>query len=96
MSALPPFLRLYLQGTCLYGLAHAIPHAWSHKTRMYRKSYSEEARELLLVDKAGMVAANVMTAPFLWPFLLRYDLIRFECLVRGKPVSEYLPANDDV
>jgi hypothetical protein len=95
MPALPPSLRIYIQCTCLYGLLHAIPQCWSYRTRMYSRSYSEEAKEVLLVDKAILMAAHAVSAPVIWPLLLRDDLIRLECLARGKPAGEYLPANDD-
>lgn len=94
---MPPLhrsLSLYIKCTCLYGLAHGIPYAWSYKTRIYKSSY-REPKELLLVDKVGVVVANTVTAPILWPLLFREDLIRLECLARGKPVRDYLPADDD-
>ncbi len=95
MSSLATSLRLYIKCTCLYGLVHAIPELWSYKTRIYRKSYSDEPKELLLVDKTGLMVAQTVAAPVFWPLLLRDDLIRLECLARGKPAHEYLSANDD-
>jgi hypothetical protein len=93
MSKLLSGLRLYIGATCAYGLAHAVPIAWNKKTWMYGSS---SKCDLLLVDKCFLVAANTVTAPMLWPLLLRDDLIRLECLVRGKPARDYLPnANDD-
>ena len=47
------------------------------------------------MDKAAVVIGMTVSAPVLWPLLLRRDLIRLECLARGKPAGEYLPANDD-
>lgn len=88
-------LQIYINVTCAYGLAHAIPRVWSYKTSLYNALYTEPKRELLLVDKVGLVVANTVTAPFLWPFLLREDLIRLECFARGRPAQDYLPASDD-
>lgn len=87
MSKLLPGLRLYVGATCAYGLAHAVPHAWNKKTWMYRTT---DKCELLVVDKLFLVVANTATAPILWPFIVRDDLIRLECLVRGKPARDYL------
>lgn len=92
MSGTPFALKLYFRMTCAYGLGHAVPWAWSYKTNMYN---THGKRELLLVDKLGVIAVSTLVAPFNWPFLLREDLIRIECLMRGKPVGEYLGPNDD-
>jgi hypothetical protein len=70
---------------------HTIPELWSYKSRVY----TYEPKELLLVDKAAVVIGMTLSAPVLWPLMLRHDLIRLECLARGKPAKEYLPANDD-
>lgn len=86
---------LYLGITQAYGLVHAISGVWSYKTSLYNTKYDEPKRELLLVDKVGLVVANTVTAPFLWPFLLREDLIRLECFARGQSTQGYLPASDD-
>ena len=88
-------LQIYMNVTCAYGLAHAIPRVWSYKTSLYNTLYTEPKRELLLVDKVGLVVANTVTAPFMWPFLLREDLIRLECFARGRAAQDYLPASDD-
>ena len=88
-------IQLYVWGTCAYGFAHAVTDTWSRKTNMYRKHYSEPDREMLLVDKLGLITANTVSTPILWPILLREDLIRLECLARGKPIRDYLPASDE-
>ncbi len=88
-------LTRYFHITWAYGLAHAMPYVWSYKTSLYRTTYNEPKRELLVVDKAGLVIVNMASAPIMWPFLLREDLIRLECFMRGKPAGEYLPASDD-
>ena len=93
MSKLLPGIRLYVGATSAYGLAHGVPYAWNKKTRMYGDS---SKCDMLLVDKCFLVAANTVTAPMLWPLIMRDDLIRLECLVRGKSTRDYLPnANDD-
>ena len=86
---------LYLGITQAYGAVHGILDVWSYKTSLYRTTYKEPTRELLLVDKVGLVVVNTVTAPFLWPFILRTDLIRLECFARGQPAQDYLPASDD-
>ena len=86
---------LYLGITQAYGAVHAIVDVWSYKTSLYRTSYKDPTRELLLVDKVGLVVVNTAMAPFLWPFILRTDLIRLECFARGQPAQDYLPASDD-
>jgi hypothetical protein len=86
-------LRRYVQCTCLFGLVHAIPHVWTYQTFMYT---SGRKREMMLVDKCLLVFANTVSAPVLWPLQLRRDLIRLECLVRGEPVSDYLPEGKDL
>lgn len=93
ISRMSPWaLRQYLKITLAYGFVHAVPYAWNCKTSLYS---GHGRRELLVVDKASVIFANTVTAPILWPFLLRDDLIRVECFVRGKPVKDYLPTNDD-
>ena len=88
-------LTRYFHITWAYGLAHAIPYVWSYKTSLYRTLYKDPKRELLLVDKAALVVATTVTGPFLWPFLLREDLIRLECFAGGQPTHDYLPASVD-
>ncbi len=95
MPTLQRALNLYLNVTLAYGLAHALPSAWSYKTSMYSTGYHAPKKELLFVDKTAMVFASTVSTPVLWPILLRDDLIRVECLVRGKPIRDYLPASDD-
>jgi hypothetical protein len=95
MTALSSLWNRYLGCTMAYGLAHAVPFVWSYKTSLYRKHYNDPLRELLLVDKVGLVFATTVTAPILWPFLLREDMIRLECFACGKPVSDYIPPESD-
>lgn len=78
-------LQLYLRVTWAYALAHTIQYTWSHRS----------TRELLVVDKMAFIAGGTASGPFIWPYFLRLDLIRLECLARGKPVRDYLPADDD-
>lgn len=84
-------VKYLLGGTFGYGLAHAIPQVQSYKTFIYPSSQ----RHLLWVDKVCLAAAITASTPLMWPWMLREDLIRVECLVRGKPIRDYLPASDD-
>lgn len=87
--------NLYINATLAYGLAHSLSSVWSRKTRAYRTTYDEPAKELLVVDKCFLVLVNTGMSPVIWPYFLRRDLIQLECLARGKPVRDYLPADDD-
>jgi hypothetical protein len=87
------FIPLYMGVTVTYGLAHAIPYVWSKKTWTYR---GHGPREMLVIDKIILTAAYTMTTPFLWPILVRRDCARLECLARGKPIQDYLPADDEL
>ena len=89
---MPRALKIYLRTTCAYGLVHAIQWTWSRTTNLYN---THGRREFLHVDKLLLVGLNTVSAPFIWPLLLRADLIRLECLVRGKPVGEYLGPEHD-
>lgn len=92
MAPLRGALGLYLKGATLFGLVHAIPYAWSHQSSIYP---THGRRELLVVDKVALIGFYALSAPVVWPLMLREDLVRLECLVRGKSVREYLPVNDD-
>jgi len=87
-----PKIHQYLKITMAYGFVHAVPYAWNRKTSLYR---GHGRKELLFVDKAGWIVTNTVAAPFWWPFLVREDLIRLECLARGKRISDYMLDNDD-
>jgi hypothetical protein len=100
MTSMIPGLRravyLYVGVTWAYGVAHAIPFLWSRKTKYV---LSKERQDMLLVDKVLHGAQLGCSSLFLWPFLLREDLIRLECLMRGKRASDFLwddfPWNDE-
>lgn len=89
--ALTKGAKIFLGLGCAYGLAHAIPAVQSYRTSMYPRS----KQPLLLVDKVFAVAVLTAITPLVWPLMLREDLIRLECLVRGKPVADYLPVDDE-
>ena len=77
MSRFLQGLRLYAGATCAYGAVHAIPALWP-KT------------DMLVVDKVFTGAALTVSTVFVWPFLLRRDLVYLECLVRGKQARDFL------
>jgi hypothetical protein len=75
-----------------YGLAHAIPLVRARRT-VYKYDFNDNklGREpLLWTDQLGLAAAIAVSTPFTWPFMLREDLIRLECLVRGKQARDYI------
>ena len=80
MSGLPRALHLYWNVTCAYALAHAVPYAWSHRS----------TKELLVVDKMLLIVGGALSGPLIWPLFVRDDLVRVECLVRGKRARDYL------
>jgi hypothetical protein len=85
-------LKCYLWVTCAYGLAHSVQDVWALKTNLYGSHVSkpDNLREMMLVDKFVVVVMGTVSSSVLWPLLLRDDLIRLECLVRGKQVKDYL------
>lgn len=94
-GGLPKGVKYLLGGTFAYGLAHAIPRAQSYKTFFYPCSNYESDRHLLWADKVLLAALITASTPLTWPLMLREDLVRVECLVRGKPIRDYLPVSDD-
>lgn len=83
--------KYYCGITFTYGALHAIRDLWSYKTTLY----SVNKQEMAFVDKLLFGASMTGSAYFLWPALLRKDLIHLECLLNGKRVADYLPDIDD-
>lgn len=83
--------KYYCGITFAYGALHAIGALWSYKTTLY----SVNKQEMAFVDKLLFGASMTGSAYFLWPALLRRDLIHLECLLRGKRATDYLPYIDD-
>jgi hypothetical protein len=87
-----------LVGTGLaYGFAHAIPFVRARRT-VYKYDFKDGkmVREpLLWIDQVGIAAAIAFSTPVTWPLMLREDLVRLECLVRGKRAQDYLDTPDD-
>ena len=82
--------KYYCGITFAYGAVHAIRELWSCKTY-----YNQKKQEMALVDKLSFGVGMTGSAYFLWPILLRQDLIHLECLLRGKRVADYLPYIED-
>ena len=76
--------------TFTYGAVHAIRELWSCKTY-----YKNKKQEMALVDKLSLGVGMTGAGYFLWPILLRKDLIHLECLLRGKRVEDYLQYIED-
>ncbi len=81
----------YLHYTFAFALAHAIPLVWSFKTW-----YENKRCEMMIVDKVILAGLCTLSGPVLWPCFLREDLIRLECLVRGRQAQDYLPGGSEV
>jgi hypothetical protein len=80
-----------------YGFAHAIPLVRARKT-VYKYDFKDGkmVREpLLWIDQVGIAAAIAFSTPVTWPLMLREDLVRLECLVRGKRAQDYLDNGGD-
>lgn len=77
--------KYYCGITFAYGAVHAIRELWSFKTY-----YNQKKQEMALVDKLSLGVGMTCSTYFLWPFLLRRDMIHLECLLRGKRVTDYL------
>lgn len=83
--------KYYCGITFAYGALHAIRDLWSYKTTLY----NVKKQEMAFVDKLIVGASMTCSTYFLWPALLRKDLIHLECLLNGKRVADYLPDIDD-
>ena len=77
----------YCCATFAYGALHALRDIYLYPTTFYRR----RADEMPAVDKALVALSMTGSAFFLWPALLRRDLIHLECLLRGKRPADYLP-----
>ncbi len=83
-------VRLYLQGTGLYGFTRAVTWEYEGKKEYYNAKTDEiETKEKLFVDKAWGVLGGTFSAFFAWPFMLWDDLTRLECAVQGRDAREY-------
>ena len=79
-----------------YGLAHAIPLVRARRT-VYKYDFKDGkmVREpLLWIDQVGIAAAIAFSTPITWPLMLHEDLVRLECLLRGKRVQDYIDSGD--
>jgi hypothetical protein len=83
-------LKRYAVGTLSYGFIHSAACEYSKTKHFYQqRSYNYVAKEKLLIDKLGRTALGTAAAPVAWPLMVNYDLIRLDCLVRGKDAAEY-------
>jgi hypothetical protein len=77
-----------------YGLAHTIPAVNSRRTRLLYGYSAVPDQPLLWTDRVGLALLFTACTPFTWPLMVREDLVRLECLVRGKRVRDFLPEDD--
>lgn len=78
-----------------YGLLHAIPVANSRQARFLYGYKSAPEHPLLWTDRICLTLLLTASTPFTWPMMLREDLVRLECLVRGKRVTDFLGEDTD-
>ena len=78
-----------------YGLLHAIPVANSRQARCLYGYKSAPDHPLLWTDRICLTLLLTASTPFTWPMMLREDLVRLECLLRGKRIRDFLPEDAD-
>jgi hypothetical protein len=86
---------LALCGLFGYGLAHSIPVVNSRQARQVYGYSAVPDAPLLWTDRAGLLLLFTACTPFTWPMMVREDLVKLECLLRGKRVTDYLPEDKD-
>lgn len=86
-------LSLYFLGTYAYGLTHGVRFVQSCPGRnMY--TTPTPPKHLLWTDQLLIAGGIALCGPFAWPVMLRGDLTRLECRLRGKRLQDYLPDVD--
>ncbi len=80
----------HVSSTLLYGFGRAVTYDYEDTRKYWNFKHSlEEVKEMLVVDKVVRVEDRTFAALFMWPVMLRDDLMRLECRVRGKDRKEY-------
>jgi hypothetical protein len=86
---------LALCGFFGYGLAHSIPVVNSRRARCLYGYNAVPDAPLLWTDRAGLLLLFTALTPFTWPMMVREDLVKLECLLRGKRATDYLGEDKD-
>jgi len=83
-------LAYYVCGTLSYGFIRSVSYNWNSERRYYENSTGSYAlKEKLIVNKIGSVVGETVAAVAVWPVMMGEDLVRLECVVRGKDPGEY-------
>jgi hypothetical protein len=97
MSMTTRSLQLLVGAGFANGFAHAIPIVRSHRT-VYKHDLKDGklGREpLLWIDQIGIAVAIAVSTPFTWPWMFHEDLLRLECMVRGKLAQDYVDSGGE-
>ena len=90
IAAFRTALRLYCGATIAYGFTRASTYDYKSSIEYYNaKTGKCEHKEMLLVDKIGIIARRTAAAVVLWPTMLGEDMTRLECAFKGKDPKEY-------
>ena len=82
--------NIYINTTLTYGFTRAVTYDYEGEKYYRNKKTAEyEKKEMLIFDKIGRISMKTVAATFAWPVMLGDDLIRLECVVRGKDPAEY-------
>jgi hypothetical protein len=83
-------IRVYVGATASFGFVRAVTYDYNPMRSYFNKQTREfENKEMLVVDKVGMIVAKSISAPALWPLMVHGDLARLECWLTGKRIDEY-------
>ena len=83
-------LAYYLCGTLSYGFIRSVSYNWNSTRRYHENSTGLYVlKEKLIIDKIGSVTGDTLAAVAVWPVMMGEDLVRLECVVRGKDSGEY-------
>ncbi len=88
--SLRDIIRVYVGATVSFGFVRAVTYDYDPTKSYFNKRTREfENKEMLVVDKVGMIVAKSVSAPAVWPLMLGGDLVRLECWLTGKRIDEY-------
>ena len=79
----------YFPCTFLYGAVHCIMDMPSEDVYTNNTNGKHEKQPVLLTHKIGYLVAGGCIGVAMWPIMLKDDVTRLECLLRGKDPSNY-------
>jgi hypothetical protein len=80
-------------GPTLYYLT--LPVAWLRGQHTLASLDERTLRAVPAVFGAGLLLLFTACTPFTWPLMVREDLVKLECLLRGKRATDYLGEDKD-